>query len=183
MINAEDHIELVHHIAKKFRDNDIFDYDDLVGYGMIGLVKAAKDFDETKGFKFSTYAVPKIYFSIKQAFRDYSGRICNREARLKIYGSDNLPLVFSHFIVENTNGDCINVEFTSGDTTDEIIDKVNLDIALSKLDKRMQDIFYLYYVKGLNQTEVGIKVGLSQISVSRKLAKIKKHLKGELLCG
>ena len=38
--------------------------------GCIGLLKAANGYDETKGFMFSTYAVPAIIGEIKRIFRD-----------------------------------------------------------------------------------------------------------------
>ncbi len=46
------------------------DYDDLFQIGAIGLVKAAKGFDESKNLKFSTYAVAKIIGEIKTYLRD-----------------------------------------------------------------------------------------------------------------
>ena len=36
----------------------------------MGLVKAARAFDEARGVKFSTYAVPVILGEIKRLFRD-----------------------------------------------------------------------------------------------------------------
>lgn len=65
----EDNLGLVHLCANKFRSKGI-DYDDLYGAGCIGLLKAAKGFDETRGVKFSTYAVPVILGEIKRLFRD-----------------------------------------------------------------------------------------------------------------
>ncbi|MBE6719505.1 MAG: sigma-70 family RNA polymerase sigma factor [Ruminococcaceae bacterium] len=60
---------LVHSIANRFRNRGI-DYDDLYQAGCVGLIKAADNFDETKGFAFSTYAVPVIMGEIKRLFRD-----------------------------------------------------------------------------------------------------------------
>ena len=48
MINAEEHIGLVHLVAKGYKST-LLDYEDIVGYGMLGLVKAARKFDETFG--------------------------------------------------------------------------------------------------------------------------------------
>ncbi|MDY4723231.1 MAG: sigma factor [Clostridium paraputrificum] len=59
MINAEEHIGLVHLVAKGYKST-LLDYEDIVGYGMLGLVKAARKFDETLGYKFSTYATSLI---------------------------------------------------------------------------------------------------------------------------
>ncbi len=63
------HFGLVHSIAGRFRDRGI-EYDELYSAGLVGLVKAGNNFDESRGLKFSTYAVPVIMGEIKQLFRD-----------------------------------------------------------------------------------------------------------------
>lgn len=60
---------LAHSCANKFRNRGI-EYDDLYSAGCLGLVKAADGFDETLGYRFSTYAVPAILGEIKRLFRD-----------------------------------------------------------------------------------------------------------------
>lgn len=65
----EENLGLVHLCANKFRGRGI-EYDDLYSAGCIGLMKATEAFDETRGVKFSTYAVPVILGEIKRLFRD-----------------------------------------------------------------------------------------------------------------
>lgn len=60
---------LVHACCKRFVGRGV-EYDDLFQSGCMGLVKAARDFDESRGFAFSTYAVPVILGEIKRIFRD-----------------------------------------------------------------------------------------------------------------
>lgn len=60
---------LVHSIAHKFTGRGV-EYDDLYQSGCFGLIKAVDNFDEEKGFQFSTYAVPVIMGEIKRLFRD-----------------------------------------------------------------------------------------------------------------
>lgn len=60
---------LVHSIANRFRGRGV-EYDDLYQAGCVGLVKAVDNFDESRGFTFSTYAVPVIMGEIKRLFRD-----------------------------------------------------------------------------------------------------------------
>jgi RNA polymerase sporulation-specific sigma factor len=67
MINSN--LGLVHSIANRFRGRGC-DYEDLVQSGCVGLIKAVDNFDESKGFAFSTYAVPVIMGEIKRIFRD-----------------------------------------------------------------------------------------------------------------
>ena len=62
-------IGLVHSCARRFTGRGV-EYDDLFQAGCTGLVKAADGFDEERGLKFSTYAVPVILGEIRRLFRD-----------------------------------------------------------------------------------------------------------------
>ncbi len=65
----EQNLGLVHLCANRFRGKGI-EYEDMYSAGCIGLLKAAKAFDESRGVRFSTYAVPVILGEIKRLFRD-----------------------------------------------------------------------------------------------------------------
>lgn len=65
----ESNLGLVHSICKRFVGRGI-DYEDLYQAGCIGLIKATDAFDQTKGFLFSTYAVPVIMGEVRRLFRD-----------------------------------------------------------------------------------------------------------------
>lgn len=65
----EENLGLVHSLANRFRGRGV-EYEELYSAGCVGLVKAAKGFDEERGLKFSTYAVPVILGEIKRLFRD-----------------------------------------------------------------------------------------------------------------
>jgi RNA polymerase sporulation-specific sigma factor len=60
---------LVHSCARRFIGRGV-EYDDLFQAGCMGLVKAVDGFDESRGLKFSTYAVPVILGEIRRLFRD-----------------------------------------------------------------------------------------------------------------
>lgn len=64
-----DNYGLVHACANKFRGRGV-EYDDLFQAGCVGLIKAADNFDASRGFAFSTYAVPVILGEIRRIFRD-----------------------------------------------------------------------------------------------------------------
>ena len=75
VINENDH--LIWHVIKAYvgdinsiTNKYLIEKDDLYQVGCIGFIKSIKDFDITKGVKFSTYAVPKIYREIKCFLRD-----------------------------------------------------------------------------------------------------------------
>ena len=61
-------------VAKKYQGHNL-SLGDLINEGNIGLIKAAKRFDETKGFKFISYAVWWIRQSILKAISEYSRMI------------------------------------------------------------------------------------------------------------
>lgn len=66
---VNENMGLINLAAKKYIGFGV-DYEDLFQIGAIGLVKAAKAFDQSKNIKFSTYAVTKIIGEIKTYLRD-----------------------------------------------------------------------------------------------------------------
>ena len=60
---------LVRSIVQRFRDRGV-EYDDLMQIGSIGMLKAIRSFDPSKGTVFSTYAVPLIIGEIRRFIRD-----------------------------------------------------------------------------------------------------------------
>lgn len=69
MQKVEDNLGLVRLCANRFRGKGI-DYDDLYSAGCEGLIKAVRSFDEERGVRFSTYAVPVILGEIRGLFRN-----------------------------------------------------------------------------------------------------------------
>ncbi len=67
LINAN--LRFVVSVAKQFQGNG-HPLSDLINYGNLGLAKAAKRFDETKGFKFASYAVWWIRQAILQGIAE-----------------------------------------------------------------------------------------------------------------
>lgn len=83
----EANLRFVVSIANQFHTKN-FEISDLVSEGNIGLVKAAERFDDTKGFKFISYAVWWIRQSIMAAIAE-NGRIIrlpiNQQASIQLY--------------------------------------------------------------------------------------------------
>jgi RNA polymerase sigma factor FliA len=69
----KDYMPLVRHavnrIAVGSTNGGILQYEDMVSYGVQGLIEAYYAFDPDKGAKFSTYALPRIRGSILDAIR------------------------------------------------------------------------------------------------------------------
>ena len=66
---VEENLGLVRMAIQRYRGFGVED-EDLMQIGSVGLIKAARDFDESKQVQFSTYAVAKIIGEIKTYLRD-----------------------------------------------------------------------------------------------------------------
>ena len=79
-----ENLALVHACANRFRGRGA-EYEELYSAGCVGLCKAAKQFDFSRGFSFSTYAVPVILGEIRRVFSDGGalkvGRTLKEKAR------------------------------------------------------------------------------------------------------
>lgn len=110
-------------VAKQYQNQGL-SLPDLINEGNVGLIKAAEKFDETRGFKFISYAVWWIRQSILQAIAEQS-----RIVRLPLnqVGSVNkINRVLNKFEQENERRPSI----------DEIADKV--DIPHEKIEEAMK---------------------------------------------
>lgn len=100
-------------VAKQYQNQGL-SLSDLINEGNVGLMKAAKRFDETKGFKFISYAVWWIRQSILQAIVEYS-----RIVRLplnKVGSYNKVNEAFLSFVQE----------FEREPTNEELADILNL---------------------------------------------------------
>ena len=69
---AQENMNLARREAWRFQRRTDMTYDDLESVAFIGLMKACYKFDASKGWKFSTYAVPVIRGELLHYVRDHS---------------------------------------------------------------------------------------------------------------
>lgn len=75
-------------VAKQYQNNGL-SLSDLINEGNVGLMKAAKRFDESRGFKFISYAVWWIRQSIIQAIVEYSRMVRLPLGKVNMYSKVN----------------------------------------------------------------------------------------------
>jgi RNA polymerase primary sigma factor len=75
-------------VAKQYQNHGL-SLSDLINEGNVGLIKAAKRFDETKGFKFISYAVWWVRQSIIQAIVEYSRMVRIPTHKMNLYSKVN----------------------------------------------------------------------------------------------
>lgn len=113
-------------VAKQFQNKGL-PLSDLINEGNIGLIKAAKKFDETRGFKFISYAVWWIKQSIMQAIADQSRMV-------------RLPL--------NRVGALTKISKASSSLEQELERSPSTEEIASELEMDVNDVAYALKVSG-----------------------------------
>ncbi len=84
------------------------EYDDLVSAGLMGLINSIDNFNPDRGFKFETYAVPRIKGSILDSLRDIDW--LPRSYRQKTRKFDDALIKLTNKLGRNPNDDEIAAE-------------------------------------------------------------------------
>lgn len=121
---------LVHSIAARFKGRGV-DYEDLFQNGCVGLIKAVDNFDESKGFAFSTYAVPVIMGEIKRIFRDGGAIKVSRSLKEKAIKAQSVRDKFiKSNLREPTVGELAQLLDVSAEETAEILNVITPMVSL-----------------------------------------------------
>lgn len=155
---VEKNMGLVYYIARSFQNSTGLEYDDLVQEGMVGLVKAARTFDESRGILFSTYAGRCIQNEILKYLRQQrKHRDKTVSMNILLHGQDKLK-------IEDFLG-------TSQNKCENICNQELFRQGISVLNDRQKRIILLYYGLGYKQTELSKQFGISQAQISRSIKK------------
>ncbi|MBM3262091.1 MAG: sigma-70 family RNA polymerase sigma factor [candidate division Zixibacteria bacterium] len=109
-------------VAKQYQHQGLF-LADLINEGNLGLIKAAKRFDETKGFKFISYAVWWIRQAILQALAEQSRIVrlpLNRVGKLHKIGRISSDLEQEFGREPSTDEIAEEMSLSSGEVTDTL---------------------------------------------------------------
>lgn len=169
----EHNLRLVVFLAKKY-DNTMYDLEDLVSIGTIGLIKGVKTYKLDKNIKLATYASRCIDNEILMFLRKNK----RRKVEISFEDSINLDQDGNELHLEDVLGtpdDIVEKEYES------IVDKELLIKEIENLNKRDKEIltlrYGLYNQKEYTQKEVADMLGISQSYISRIEKKAIKKLK------
>lgn len=96
-------MNLVKYIASKYFTKNIgIEYEDLVSYGIMGLIDAANTYKEDRNCKFSTYASLKIRAAIVDEIRRYSPISRNDVSKINEY-NNAIEVLQSNLLREPTD--------------------------------------------------------------------------------
>ena len=201
-----ENINLVHALAARFKGRGI-EYDDLFQAGCIGLIKSIDGFDASRGFAFSTYAVPVILGEIKGLFRAGGAIKISRSMKEKgvlalkmrekfMLEHDREPSVgeladllgFSQAetaeilscnlpVMSLTSEEGEEYDVSVESHAEKIEENIALSQALQSLPAQERELIVLRYYKEYTQAKTAAALGISQVQVSRKEKKILQKLR------
>lgn len=164
-------IGLVHSIANRFRGRGV-DYEDLFQSGCVGLIKAVDNFDKSKGFAFSTYAVPVIMGEIRRIFRDGGAIKVSRSLKEKSIKAQAFRDKFiSKELREPTVSEMAEMLGCTSEETSEILNVIapmislnscgedgedTIDVPIDESDQLFDRLSVHQLMKYLNDTEKAI---------------------------
>lgn len=161
-------LRLVLTVVKKFRHKCNIPTLDLIQEGNIGLIKAVQNFDESKGYKFSTYATIAITTSIV----DY---VSTSEKVIKIPKNINSKIKkYKYFVSE------FEEKKHRNPTIDEIAEAMNTDIEEVKkiisLDKTILSLDKNYNDENVDLSENNWLVSPQNVEEDAILSSLKEQI-------
>ena len=170
-------LRLVAHISKKYKNSSI-DSEDLISIGSIGLMKAIKSFDYSKGNSFSTYASRCIENEILMTFRS------DKKNAHTVYLEDIISVDKDGNNLSLYEVLCDDSPSVDKQIENKIIYKKVEKIIKTYLDKREMEIivkrFGLFGEMPRTQIELADEINISRSYISRLEKKaidtIKQHI-------
>lgn len=173
-----DNVNLVYFLAnqwhRKFEPKHLYDYDELVSEGFVGLTKAAKTFDPEKGWKFSTYAG----ICIRNQILQYARKVQRNQGWIVASLDDTIK--------DDEGKETAHIEFIAGsEITDDYSFRNELRVLYQKfgnprkrdhVEEREKVIFELM-CRGFRQVEITKMLGLQQRNVAKYQDSIRQRVK------
>ena len=170
---AEDNIAFAYFMANKSQKRSIMEYDDLIATCLEGLARAARDFDPSKGIRFTTFAGIVI-----------PNWLDKQQRRLqKRYGREFSLEEYMQF--ENTPRWEERISGKERPLDDAVIEPLYTLQALQNVmpqltGKERAVLATLTINPGISQATIGELIGVSQVQVSRIIKKIRTKIQEQM---
>ncbi len=206
---AEKHLPLVGAMVRRF-PSSAFSKEELYQQGVIGLMKALKQFDPSRGTAFSTYAAALILGEMRMLYRtdaaihiprtetELRRRIHQAEAELsntlhrepavtELAAALSMDAAELMLHMEEISVSSTDAESPGGSALCDVLPdpddwqaRLELRDIIAKLPKMDRQLILLRHRVGLTQAQAGHRLGMSQMQVSRREAVIRTLLKRAL---
>ena len=197
---------LVNGLAHRFKGRGT-DFEDLVQIGSIGMLKAIRSFDLSRGTAFSTYAVPLIIGEIRRFLRDdgmikvsrnqkrlgarlmhQRERYLSEHAELAGVSPEEAAVAMDsaapvHSLSEPIGEDDLlleNILPSTDDSLHKLVEQIALEETIKTLPALWKKILLLRYFRDYSQQQTADALGLTQVKISREEKKIFNHLREKL---
>ena len=157
--------------------------EDLIQVGYCGLITAVDEFDESRNFKFSSFATEVIKRRMIQEFKNLSYALGTRNKRNGEPGETS-AFPFSYFDTQNKEGEVTNIieaNYYEDDDVklDDVVDKTYIEYRnnLSGFDLAVLERLE----KGMRQVDIAKELHTSQKKVSNHKRRMQNELKAMLL--
>jgi RNA polymerase sigma-B factor len=167
----ERHLPLVRSLARRYAHRGE-QLEDLVQVGAVGLIKAIDRYQPGRGSSLAAYAVPTILGEIRRHLRDSAQPVRVPRARW-----ETGAVVHSVPFDPERSAAC---DEAAEHGLEQGEDRALLEASLRTLAWREREIVRLRYFGGLSQRGIAAQLGISQVHVSRLLARSLRTLRQEI---
>ncbi len=201
MCMVTDNMGLVGFVVKKYFRHlyTEYSYEELVQVGVIGLIKASKVYDNSRGLAFSTVATKYIWGELIRFERDNNKYGLDRiewekyhkvnkckssdinevalQTKLTVADVERVKNYQSVSLDVNTCDNLTLASVLGGDEFEtSLTNKMYLEELLNSLLEEDKEIIYLYYFHNMSQPEIARRLNFTQTKVSRRLNMALKQL-------
>lgn len=162
---VENNLGLVHHALKNIYIDPQWgaDYEDLFQIGCIGLLKASKDFDERKGYRFSTLA----HLYIRREIYSFT------KSQSRIKRGNGKSIVSIDLEVDEAERSTLG-ELIASDTN--VLDEVEARFLYRKLLQKDKRKIVPLLIEGYSTSEIAKKFGVTRVTVNNWRNKLRDEI-------
>lgn len=161
----------------------LYEWEDAMGDGMVGLVEAAYNFDPSLGHKFATYASHRIRREVLDGIRSRNGRRSQKtgkyqfvpEKTASLHALGSISLYDDDELGNMDHQVILGVEERYEEIEERYLRK-DLAAAIDKLDDRSKMVLTLYFFEGMSMKAIGEVYDLTESRVCQIVRYLRERL-------